>query len=70
MRAAIRPTVGELTETDLMDHQVEMLPSRAALSGLINIVNITGINIALAINAGSFGTVATAHALQGVGYVG
>lgn len=45
---------------------VELLPTRSALSG-INITTITGINIAIAVNAGTVHGAAWAMAMQGVG---
>jgi hypothetical protein len=54
----------DVLAVDIDEQEVELLPWRRAPS-LINVVNITGINIAIAINAGSWGTTAAAHALQG-----
>jgi hypothetical protein len=44
---------------------VDLLPSREALA-LINITNITAVNIAIAVNAATVGSTAAAVALQNV----
>jgi hypothetical protein len=54
----------DLAEID--DHVVELLPHRAALSGLVNITTVVPINLAIAVNAATIGSNATAYALQGV----
>jgi hypothetical protein len=52
-----------LSVADLDATSGELLPSRETLA-LVNIANITAINIAIAINAGGHGTSATAMAQQ------
>ena len=46
----------------------EVLPAREALA-LVNITNITAVNLALAINAASCGSIAVAYAEQTIGSV-
>ncbi len=43
----------------------EVLPAREALS-LVNITNITAVNISLALNAATIGSTAAAGATQGI----
>ena len=47
-------------------HHGRALPSRETLAS-INIANITAVNLALAVNAGTFGSVAYASANQLIG---
>ncbi|MEP6648306.1 MAG: hypothetical protein ABJA74_00120 [Lapillicoccus sp.] len=54
-------SVGELEATT-----VELLPSRETLAW-INIANVTAVNLAVAINAATIGSVAHASAQQFVG---
>jgi hypothetical protein len=52
-----------LSEADLDRQMVELLPRRETLCGL-NIVNVVGVNLALAINAAGYGSSAMAFAHQ------
>lgn len=54
-----------LTRAELEMTCAELLPARETLAW-INITNVAAVNIAIAINAASVGSVATAVALQGV----
>ena len=54
-----------LTMEDLAQQHGELLPQRAALA-LVNVVNITAVNIALAINAASINAQANAFAGQAI----
>jgi hypothetical protein len=54
-----------LTMEDLALQHGELLPQRAALA-LVNVVNITAVNIALAINAASINAQANAFAGQAI----
>ena len=57
-----------LAVEDLAAEAVELLPQRAALGhGGITIVTITGVNLAIAVNAGSIHGSAWAAAWQGIG---
>ena len=58
--------MGIITAAELEATTVELLPSRETLA-LINIANITAVNLALAVNAGTFGSVAYASANQLIG---
>ncbi|MFN8080984.1 MAG: hypothetical protein U0Q19_15625 [Kineosporiaceae bacterium] len=60
--------VADLCPADVDVAAVEVLPRREALA-LINVTTVVPINIAIAINAATFGSTAAAHALQGVGVV-
>ena len=51
--------------SELEATSVELLPSRETLA-LINIANVTAVNLAIAVNAFSFGSAATAAAVQTV----
>jgi len=54
-----------LTRSELESVTAELLPSREALSWLnINVANITAVNMAVAVNAGTHGSTADAVALQ------
>jgi hypothetical protein len=54
-----------LTRSELEGVTAELLPSREALSWItVNIANVTAVNMALAVNAGTYGSVADAVALQ------
>jgi len=55
-----------IARSDVANQSVDLLPAREALA-LVNFTNITGVNIAIAVNAGSFGSTAAAVALQNVG---
>ena len=55
--------MGIITAAELEATTVELLPSRETLA-FINIANITAVNLALAVNAGTFGSVAYASANQ------
>jgi hypothetical protein len=45
---------------------VELLPSRETLA-FVNIANVTAVNLALAVNTLTFGSSATAMAVQNIG---
>ena len=51
--------------TDVANQSVDLLPEREALA-LVNIANVTAVNLALAVNAGTVGSTAAAAALQHV----
>ncbi|MEV0798213.1 MULTISPECIES: hypothetical protein [unclassified Kribbella] len=55
--------LGRISGTDVAGQSAELLPTREALA-LINITNITAVNLAIAVNAGTIGSTATAAALQ------
>jgi hypothetical protein len=55
-----------IARSDVAHQSVDLLPAREALA-LVNFTNITGVNIAIAVNAGSIGSTAAAVALQNVG---
>jgi hypothetical protein len=55
-----------IARSDVANQSVDLLPAREALA-LVNFTNITGVNIAIAVNAGSIGSNAAAVALQHVG---
>ena len=54
----------ELTFEEIDSQQVELLPARETLSG--NFANIWASNTSMAINAASFGSVATSAAYQSI----
>jgi hypothetical protein len=54
--------------TDVANQSADLLPAREALA-LVNITNITAVNIALAVNAGTIESTAAAVALQHVAVV-
>ena len=54
-----------IARTDLANQSVDLLPAREALA-LVNFTNITAVNLAIAVNAGSIGSTAVAGALQHV----
>jgi hypothetical protein len=54
-----------LTRAELEMASAELLPARETLA-FINITNVAAVNIAIAINAASVGSVAHAVALQGI----
>ena len=51
---------------ELHCEHAELMPQREAL-GLVNIANVTAVNVSLAINAASIGSTAVAWATQGIG---
>jgi hypothetical protein len=51
---------------ELRGEHAELMPRREAL-GLVNISNITAVNVSLAINAATVGSTAAAGATQGIG---
>jgi hypothetical protein len=57
--------LGVITRADVAGQSAELLPTREALA-LINITNITAVNLAIAVNAGTVGSTAAAAALQHV----
>ena len=58
--------MGIITAAELEATTVELLPSRETLA-FINIANVTAVNLALAINAGTIGSAAYASANQLIG---
>lgn len=50
---------------ELVREPAELMPRREAL-GLVNITNITAVNVSLAINAATIGSTAAAGATQGI----
>ena len=52
-----------VTLDELVDEQVELLPSRQTMA-LINVAPVIGVNIALAVNAATINSTANAVALQ------
>ena len=55
--------MGTISVTELEATTVELLPSRETLA-FINIANVTAVNLAIAVNAASFGSAAYASANQ------
>ena len=55
--------MGIITVAELESTSVELLPSRETMA-LINVANVTAVNLALAINAASIGSIAAASANQ------
>ena len=55
--------MGTISVTELEATTVELLPSRETLA-FINIANVTAVNLALAVNAGTIGSAAYASANQ------
>ena len=51
-----------LTDVDLA---IQLLPEREAL-GVIDVANVVGVNLAIAINAGNFGAPALANSVAGL----
>jgi hypothetical protein len=58
----------EYTAFDVEEQDAQLLPEREAL-GVFDWANVTGTNLALALNAGSLSSVATAVATQGISVV-
>ena len=54
-----------LSEVELDQEHAVLLPDREALA-FFNIANIQALNLALAINVGSWGSAASASAVQGI----
>lgn len=54
-----------LAMSDLVSEEIELLPSRETLA-FINVANVTATNLALALNAASFGSSANALAGQAI----
>lgn len=54
-----------ITMRELDLETVELMPRREAL-GLVNITNITAVNVSLALNAATIGSTAAAGATQGI----
>jgi hypothetical protein len=54
-----------VSRAELEATTAELLPARETLAW-INVTNITAVNLAIAINAASCGSVASAVALQGI----
>ncbi|TCN41766.1 hypothetical protein EV644_104148 [Kribbella orskensis] len=57
--------LGRISRTEVANQSVDLLPAREALA-LVNITNITAINLAIAVNAATIGSTASAVALQHV----
>ena len=57
--------LGRISRTEVAGQSAELLPAREALA-LINFTNITAVNLAIAVNAGTIGSTAAAAALQHV----
>jgi hypothetical protein len=55
----------EFTLEELELQQGELLPDREAMA-LVNVANITGVNVALALNAASYESSALAYAGQSI----
>jgi hypothetical protein len=55
-----------LREDELDAQALELLPARETLFFDVNIANVIGVNVSLAINAASFGTTASSMAGQGL----
>lgn len=55
--------MGTISAAELEATTVELLPSRETLAW-INVANVTAVNLALAINAGTWGSAAYASANQ------
>lgn len=55
--------MGTISVTELEATTVELLPSRETL-GWINVANVTAVNLAIAVNAATFGSAAYASAHQ------
>lgn len=55
--------MGTISVSELKATTVELLPSRETLA-FINIANVTAVNLAIAVNAASFGSAAYASANQ------
>jgi hypothetical protein len=55
--------LGRISRTEVAGQSVDLLPAREALA-LINITNITAVNLAIAVNAGTIGSTAAAAAVQ------
>jgi len=59
-------TTSVITLAELDDQNIELLPARDTLA-LINVTNVIGVNVALAINAASINASASATASQFLG---
>ena len=57
--------MGTISVTELEATTVELLPSRETLA-LLNVANVTAVNIAIAVNAATIGSAAFANAYQSV----
>ena len=57
--------MGTISVTELEATTVELLPSRGTLA-LVNIANVTAVNLAIAVNAATIGSAAFASANQSV----
>ena len=58
--------MGTISVAELEATTVELLPSRETLAWL-NVANVTAVNLAIAVNAGTFGSYACASANQLIG---
>jgi hypothetical protein len=61
--------LAEISRREMDCQHAEVLPAREALSSLVNITNITAVNVAIAVNAATIGSTAAATALQNVSSV-
>ena len=57
--------LGRISHAEVAVQSAELLPAREALA-LVNITNITAVNVAIAVNAATIGSTAAAVALQNV----
>jgi hypothetical protein len=55
--------LGRISRAEVASQSAELLPAREALA-LINITNITAVNVAIAVNAATVGSTAAANAMQ------
>jgi hypothetical protein len=55
-----------VSTTEIEHQRADVLPAREALSSFVNITTIVPVNIAIAVNAATVGSVANAYAWQGV----
>lgn len=57
----------KITMHELADESIEMLPARDTLFININVAPVVAVNTAIAVNAATIGSTATANAMQWVG---
>jgi hypothetical protein len=57
--------LGSISRAEVANQSADLLPTREALA-LVNITNVTAINLAIAVNAATIGSTAAATALQNV----
>lgn len=58
--------LGSVSPAEVACQSADLLPTREALA-LVNITNVTAVNLAIAVNAATIGSHASAVALQHVG---